>query len=63
MISAARARAEDYLLMAQVGETIATQIAMRTDALRGSYCEFKSGLLGFKPQVPYLISYVRVSIL
>lgn len=50
MTSTARARAEDYVVMAQVGETIATQIATRTDALRGSYCKFKSRLLGFNPR-------------
>lgn len=49
--------------MAEVEETIATQIATRTDAIPGSIISSEGRLLGFKPQVPCLASYVRVGIL
>lgn len=55
-------KAVQHLLMAEVGEIIATQIATGTDALWGSYCQFKGEQLGSKPHVPCLISYMRVSI-
>lgn len=54
--------AGQHLLITEVAETIATQIVTGTDALRGSYCQFKGEQLGSKPHVPCLISYVRVSI-